>query len=357
MWNDTTALDNPVGRQYGKVLVILILWLGPIVSLVFLPRKKEEIEPLPLSFLTPLKTPVDEYSSTVDEENDDSSEAEAIFKEFDGEERKAIVSSWRVLHDEEECHLDEIGCDPDDLPLPPKPSHNIVVDFRADLSLPEMLQTPSAWLMLWTTLILVGSGTAKTNNMGQMVEALGFSDVVTPATLSIFAVAQSGARIITGIVSEAALKWDIHPIKDIDGIPRPYFLVIASCISLLGHLILSFTTSLPLFVVGNAVSAIAFGMAWPLMVLIVSDVFCYEHHGANYVFFDGGTKALGTLFLSTYVAGSVYEAHVDREAGDGLTCMGAHCFEDTHLVTAGLTLTCMVASLLLCNTTRHAYIR
>ncbi|CAB9527502.1 Nodulin-like [Seminavis robusta] len=237
------------------------------------------------------------------------------------------------------------------------------------LFLPEMLQTSPAWIMLCITLVLVGSGTAKTNNMGQMVEALGFTESVTPATLAIFSVAQAAARISTGILSEAALKWSnvsvpsfIRAEDSNGGIPRPFFLVIACSISLLAHLLLAASTDLVSFVFGCAISAIAFGMAWPLMVLIVGDVFGVEHHGANYMFFDGGTKALGTLLLSEFLAGFVYEAHVDNQhhldqGVDGMlnACWGPQCFRDTHLVIAGLSLICMVASLLLCYQTRFAY--
>ncbi|CAB9523616.1 Nodulin-like [Seminavis robusta] len=332
--------DQPKGRNFGNVLMILILWLGPIVSLLYLPRKREEEEEDEL---------ITESTSLLTSGNKGEADEEDQGSPGD--------RSWIPDSPEEEV-----------LPPPPKVP-NVVVDFRADLSLPEMLQTSPAWIMLCITLVLVGSGTAKTNNMGQMVEALGFTESVTPATLAIFSVAQAAARISTGILSEAALKWSnvsvpsfIRAEDSNGGIPRPFFLVIACSISLLAHLLLAASTDLVSFVFGCAISAIAFGMAWPLMVLIVGDVFGVEHHGANYMFFDGGTKALGTLLLSEFLAGFVYEAHVDNQhhldqGVDGMlnACWGPQCFRDTHLVIAGLSLICMVASLLLCYQTRFAY--
>jgi MFS family permease len=231
----------------------------------------------------------------------------------------------------------------------PKIHEVLVQEVKKEFTLPEMLRTPSAWLMLWTTTILVGSGTYKTNNMGEMVESLGFSNALTPATLAIFSVAQAAARVVTGVSSEAALVGSWNG-------PRPLFLVIASVISLVAHVMLAISTTSQLaFVVGCTVSGIAFGMAWPLMVLIVGDIFGIEHHGANYMFFDGYTKAIGTLFLSEYVAGTVYEAHVDKQEADGVTCFGPACFRQTHLTVAGLSLTCIVASLALQYTSRHVY--
>jgi MFS family permease len=117
---------------------------------------------------------------------------------------------------------------------------------------------------------------------------------------------------------------------------------------------LAFTTSQTAFVIGCTISGIAFGMTWPLMVLIVGDIFGTEHHGANYMFYDGFTKAVGTVLLSEYVAGNVYEAHVDKQE-DSLSCFGPACFRMTHLIVAGLALTCILASLALEYTSRQAY--
>lgn len=96
-------------------------------------------------------------------------------------------------------------------------------------------------------------------------------------------------------------------------------------------------------------------MVWPLMVLVCSDLFGLQHHGANYLFYDGATKALGTLFLSEYVAGNVYEAHVDQQVADGLSCFGPACFRNTHIVVVCLSLTCILVSLALQFTSRSVY--
>jgi MFS family permease len=381
---------SSTGREYGKIALILMLWLGPIAALFYLPRQ-EEFE---LSTLLPPKNCIKGNKSN-------------------GSIRYGSIAG--TLTPTEECDEEELSDDNDDPNTPYQPllhcssstkptllpPDNLVktsknnnstssccsriagvnVTSRPELSLPEMLQTPSAWLMLWTTSILVGSGTAKTNNMGEMVESLGFDEAVTPATLAIFSVAQAAARIVTGIVSEAALNSNTTTQHGRRSIARPWFLVLASAVALVGHLILAATnTSLVAFVGGCAISAIAFGMSWPLMVLIVGDVFGVEHHGANYMFFDGLTKAIGTTFLSEYLTGSVYQAHIStsntalvggaatksvgtaskllvaKRAGiDAFTCYGPHCFQMTHLVIAGLALTGILASVLLLKTSRHAY--
>ena len=120
----------------------------------------------------------------------------------------------------------------------------------------EMLMTPTAGLMLWTTTILVGAGTVVTNNMGQMVESLGFAPAVTPASLALFSVAQAGSRVATGAVSEAALTWNIRGMG-MEGAPRPFFLVVASVLALVAHLLLSVASNEFLFVMGAALAGAA----------------------------------------------------------------------------------------------------
>lgn len=303
---NNSVLLSGYDRDYAKIAFVLIIWLGPIVSLLYLPRKQRET--------LPTKVAVGETQPLVS---------------------KSITES------------NEKG---DVQPAP------VVEEGIPNLTLVQMLRTPSAWLMLWTCLILVGSGTYKTNNMGEMVESLGFPDTLTPATLAIFSVAQAAARICTGVFSEVALTLRIRSFGMDHGVPRPCFLVIACLVSVFSHLLLAASTGQVAFVIGCTISGIAFGMAWPLMVLIVGDVFGVKHHGANYMFYDGCTKAIGTIFLSQYVAGNVYEAHVDKEeSGDEFLCVGAKCFRDTHLIVAGLSVTCMLASLAMQYMTRDVY--
>ena len=351
--------DNPAlndGRNYGRVAIIVLLWLGPILSLLILPRKKDSA----------LKTNHNEvFHITQDEEctdrmqNEEREKQQLLAKAKDSPIKQHPNYYNSTTNTDDTDQADQMAAtDVGPLDLPP----------RHDSSLPEMLQSPSAWLMLWTCTILVGSGTSKTNNMGEMVEALGFDKAVNPATLAIFSVAQMSSRIITGVVSESALHWNVpschcssNESNKRHGIPRPFFLVVASAISFAAHIMLTFATDQVSFVIGCTIAGIAFGMAWPLMVLIVGDIFGLEHHGANYMFYDGFTKAVGTLVLSTLVAGTVYDDHVivnddDIMNSDGASlCLGPECFRDTHLSIAGMALTGLVASVVLQMKTRTVY--
>jgi hypothetical protein len=110
--------------------------------------------------------------------------------------------------------------------------------------------------------------------------------------------------------------------------------------------------------IGVALSGAAFGMVWPLMVLIVGEVFGTANVGANYLFHDGFSSAMGTLLLSKYVAQTVYESNIDHsdKSSDGLTCYGQDCFRLSHWIVAGLSLTCVLSSVGVLLTTRQFYV-
>jgi len=210
----------------------------------------------------------------------------------------------------------------------------------------------------WVTTILAGGGTVETNNLGQMVESLGFSNEVISPTLALFSVAQSGGRIITGAASEAALNYETRRCCIDKGIPRPFFFVAASVLAIFAHTILAIATSQLFFVIGITLSGLAFGMIWPLMVLCVGEFFGTAHVGANYMFYDGFTSAAGTFLLSKVVAQQVYEEHIDphsSENGDGVTCYGKECFQQTHIVIVLLSMTCVAVSILMQYKTRKFY--
>jgi hypothetical protein len=268
------------GPHYARALLILAVWLGPIVALLFVPTVEK-----------------DEVGNEYQVRTQDSLNAQ---------------------------------------------------NLKNDKNLFETLQTPTAWLFAWTTVMLVGGGTLMTNNMGQMVEALHFSPVTTPASLALFSVAQAGARVITGAASEWALSHNIA---------RPAFLIIASLAGVASHSLLAAATSEGPFVVGVALSGAAFGMVWPLVVLVIGEVFGTAHVGANYMFYDGFSSAIGTLLLSKFVAQTVYESHIDHsdERSDGLTCYGQGCFQVSHMIVVGLSLSCVLSSVGVLHATKQTY--
>lgn len=92
------------------------------------------------------------------------------------------------------------------------------------------------------------------------------------------------------------------------------------------------------------------------MVLIVGDLFGTVNHGANYMFADGFTCAIGTLSIAKYLTQSVYESHIDNDVDTlNTSCYGPECFRLTHIIVAGLCLVSLLACLLLLYRTKSSY--
>ena len=374
LYNDSIDISGEKSHydsspNYIMAGLLLFVWIAPIVSLLYLPQRTDwEPEATPIDTTVRERQGGDsdtEYEqatllngsndvTATDESSNDGSNIGDISME-------PITSQHQESFRDEEI-INDIGGDVGDTGrTDPQSSANVSsIGERRDKNLFQMLRTPSAWMMLWTTTILAGGGTVETNNLGQMVESLGFSDVVTPATLALFSVAQSGGRIITGAASESALTFETNRCCIDKGVPRPFFFVAASLAAIVAHTILAVATDQVSFVIGITLSGVAFGMIWPLMVLCVGELFGTAHVGANYMFYDGFTSAAGTFILSKVVAQRVYEEHIDSHdngsgKSDGVTCYGKECFQETHIIIVLLSMTCVVVSLLMQFKTRNVY--
>ncbi|KAL7540644.1 hypothetical protein ACHAWF_006746 [Thalassiosira exigua] len=333
-------------RHWGSAFFLLLLWWGPALSLLVIPPRKESSSPF-----------------------DDGQDGEEVLFEYgdeydgeDGDGRNSIGDNDEEEDDgdkdEEETFLqDELGLDGEERRRSPSFAKG-GDGGRGRISeggpvrnatLLQMLRTCTAWLMAWTFVILVGGGTVMTNNIGQMTEALGLMPDLTPASLALFSAAQGASRVMTGIASELALGWKLPSCcgcisPGARGVPRPAFLIMASLLSAAAHFVLAVSTTEGAFVFGVTLSGVAFGMVWPMMVLITGEVFGTRHVGANYMFFDGFSSAAGTLLLSKFVAQEVYDEHIAESHGDpgiepnGSTeefkCFGAQCIDDADKVIA-----------------------
>ena len=336
---ETERDGSESSRSYGMTFVLCSIWLGPIVSLYILPRENtihsNEYDIVGTSAL--------EYSES---ENADFEENQS-----------GLVSQRQQYHDEPNCEADGSRTNnEEDINLETDVrTHPNDDDDEVNMNLWQMIQTPTAIAMLWTTVILTGAGTVETNNMGQMVESLKFHPSVTAASLAFFSVAQAASRVLTGTISESALTWNTNSFGITKGIPRPFFMVAASIVGFTAHFILGMARTEFVFVVGVTLSGVAFGMIWPLMVLISAEVFGVAGAGQNYMFYDGVSSAGGTLIITKFVAQAVYDHNTDPNGADSKTCIGMDCFQSTHMIVAGLCLSCIVSSTVMMYTSRHTY--
>eukprot|EP00934_Nitzschia_sp_Nitz4_P004147 Nitzschia sp. Nitz4//scaffold12_size214221//4994//6859//NITZ4_001472-RA/size214221-processed-gene-0.284-mRNA-1//1//CDS//3329534936//4137//frame0 len=324
--------DSDTTPNYAFAFIVFVLWWGPIIGQVLLPVGSRGGPDM------------------------DHEELDALLQESDRElNTQGVLTAEtemepvsNLLEDEEEFIDDPV------VGVGSEEEHGVLVDRN----LQQMLRSPTAWLLLWTTTILVGGGIVETNNLGQMVESLHFPSVVTPASLSLFSVSQSAGRVATGAISEAALRFNTKQCGLEKGIPRPFFLAVASMVGVIAHLLLAVSSEEFFFVVGIALSGFAFGSAWPMMVLMVGEIYGTRNLAANYMFFDGFTSAAGTVMLSKILTQAVYDSHTDAHDAvddDAMTCFGGGCFRLTHVVIALLSASGIVSSLMLQRATLHVY--
>jgi hypothetical protein len=251
-------------------IFLLTIWVGPILGLQLLPKK---------STLEHAHADEDQEGENLLSDNPDLRHDNGEISLRKVRKRKAGGSdeNFHVVFASDESNgntpahdvLRIPQNDPDDLQIlstPESAGTDEPEERGGDKNLWQMLQTPTAMLMLWTFTMLAGGGILMTNNMGQMVEALHFPKSVTSASLAFFSVAQSGGRVLTGALSESALNWNTKSFCIDNGIPRPFFLVIAAVAGFIAHVSLAVATSREFFVVGATLAGLAFGMIWPLMV-------------------------------------------------------------------------------------------
>jgi len=218
-------------------------------------------------------------------------------------------------------------------------------ELRASYNLIQMLQTPAAWLLAWTLIMLAGAGVSVTQSVGQMVQALEFPKSTTPAALALFAVGNATSRVVTGAVSEGFVQ---------SGIPRPALLLVAAFASTVAHALLAMADDEFEFLISLALAGIAFGMYHPLLILIVGELFGPKYLASNFLFFDGLSLAGGSLVVNKFISQHVYEAHLEEGQK---TCIGRGCFGTTHWITCGLCMSSFVACscLLATKLARQAY--
>jgi MFS family permease len=135
--------------------------------------------------------------------------------------------------------------------------------------------------------------------------------------------------------------------------PRTLFVVISTAFGVTGHLVLAFGDDRPCFVIGVILVGISFGMIWPLMVLIVGDLYGKRCHGANYLFYDGFASAVGTLLISKYITQYVYESNIEAEGE--ITCYGKSCFAESHAAAAVLCFVAFLSAVATMVLTRRSY--
>lgn len=193
-----------------------------------------------------------------------------------------------------------------------------------NLNLFQAVQTVNFWILFVSMACGMGSGLATVNNMSQIGESLGYSTHETGSLVALWSIWNFLGRFGAGYVSDYFLHTR--------GWARPLFMVITLMIMSIGHVVIAYGLPGALYV-GSILVGICYGSQWSLMPTITSEVFGVRHMGS---IFNTVTIAgpVGSYIFSVRVVGYIY----DKEASEGNTCIGTHCFMFPFLIMASATI-------------------
>jgi len=117
---------------------------------------------------------------------------------------------------------------------------------------------------------------------------------------------------------------------------RAWFVVLISLVMLIAQGLFLFAASDALsgggnlqsvvIIVATALGGLSFGAIWPHMVVMASELFGSKNLPTNYMFYDGGCGAVGTILLANLLPSAFYHTT------DGNNCIGSACFRTAHLI-------------------------
>ncbi|CAL5372473.1 unnamed protein product [Camellia sinensis] len=211
-----------------------------------------------------------------------------------------------------------------------------------NLNLLQAMCTSSFWLLFVAMACGMGSGLATVNNISQIGESLGYTNLETSSLVSLWSIWNFLGRFGAGYISDYFLH--------MNGWARPVFMAITLATMSIGHAVIASGFPGALYI-GSVLVGVCYGSQWSLMPTIASEIFGVVHMGT---IFNTITIAspVGSYFLSVRVVGYIY----DREASmEGDTCIGTHCFMLSFFIMSSAALLGFLAALILLFRTRKFY--
>lgn len=219
-------------------------------------------------------------------------------------------------------------------------------------TLTEALMTVDFWLLFFTFLCGIGTGITAINNLGQIGEAQGFTDV--SIFISLVSIWGFFGRIGAGAISEYYVKKA--------AVPRPVWMALSQVFLFFGYVL--FATAAPgSLYLGSIVVGVCYGVHISITVPTASELFGLKHFGILYNFLILNIP-LGSFLFSGVLAGWLYDQEASKTphvvgtlekmmrfasfssgaefqalGGDGddpPKCMGPHCFRSVFIVMAGM---------------------
>ncbi|XP_016201448.1 protein NUCLEAR FUSION DEFECTIVE 4 [Arachis ipaensis] len=210
-------------------------------------------------------------------------------------------------------------------------------------SIGEMVRTIEFWIMFVSFLCGVGTGMCVMNNMGQMGEALGYSDV--SIFISFISIWGFFGRIVSGSLSE-------HYIRK-SGMPRLVWNAGAQMLMSIGYIALAMALPGSLYI-GSMVVGICYGVYFTITPAAASELFGLKYYGIVYNILILNLP-IGSFIFSGLIAGYLYDVEATSVPGGGNTCIGAHCYRLVYVIMAFASLFGCVLDVLLAVRTNKVY--
>ncbi|KAJ2702679.1 hypothetical protein H4R19_005349 [Coemansia spiralis] len=218
-------------------------------------------------------------------------------------------------------------------------------DTARNLGGMAFLRDPEAQLLALVLFLCAGIGVSYNNNVGTMVNALYYSSTDNPdpstaqrlinhhvATVSL---GSFGGRLIIGVIADTC--------KRVWLLPRSAILVaIAFCVAL-SQVVAGAAETLPVLLVGSAMTGLSYGFLFGFMPTVVSVWFGTRHFGSNWglasaaIGFSG--QALGAFF------GYVYDSNLPDQ--DPAKCPRGACYRDAFILSLGSGLLSLLVAIIL----------
>ncbi|KAK9818432.1 hypothetical protein WJX72_012528 [[Myrmecia] bisecta] len=231
--------------------------------------------------------------------------------------------------------------------LLPQANDMFVAPRKQDWTPLQCLASLDFYLLWLVNGIGSGAGLTLLNNIAEQVIALTGDGPRTSSSVfvSVFSIANCIGRIISGFVPDHLMRtyW----------LPRTVALILLTAIMTLASFLNAFA-SLKLLSLGALLTGMAFGGFQGLTPAVTSELFGLQNFATNYALVQLGS-ALGSTFLATWLAGTMYDRALERHPSPTGTCIGTDCFRTTFLIVAGLSGLAMLLSLLLWSRTRNVY--
>lgn len=216
-----------------------------------------------------------------------------------------------------------------------------------DFTLLQALVKADFWLMFVSLVLAGGSGLTIIDNMGQIVESLGFTS--TSVFVSMISIFNFLGRVGGGYFSEIIVRKYAFP--------RPVAMAVVQFIMALGLAYYAIGAPGEIYVV-TVLVGLGYGAHWAIVPASVSELFGLKSFGALYNFLTNSSP-IGSLVFSGVIASGIYDYYADKQGSssdDGdVSCEGSICYSITCGILSGLCLVAMVLSLVVVHRTRRVY--